>query len=157
MAYQDRDERTPQDTREREAAPTGSNLALLASRTTNAFVRLVGVALVLVGLWAGVKVVFEAWGLYQQPAAIDRLARVLDHASHVDSLLVSRPPAASEGGGKAGASATQQAPEEPFRLSYFLAWTLAILLLLLIGKLATWTVRAGGELAISRGPSRRDA
>ena len=156
MAYQDRDERTHQDARERETSPTGSNLALFASRTTNAFVRLVGVALVLVGLWAGVKVVFEAWGLYQQPAAIDRLARVIDQASHVDSLLVSRPPAASEGGAKAGAT-TQQAPEEPFRLSYFLAWTLAILLLLLIGKLATWTVRAGGDLAISRGPSRRDA
>ena len=157
MAYQDRDERAPQDARVREAARMGVGRALLASRTTNAFVRLVGIALGLGGLWAGVKVVFEAWGLYQQPAAIDRLARVIDHASHVDSLLVSRPPAASEGGGKAGTSAAQQTPEEPFRLSYFLAWALAILLLLLIGKLSTCTVRAGGELALSRGPSRRDA
>jgi hypothetical protein len=160
MAYHDRDDRALRAERERERdqerepAPSRLDLGRIASGVTTAVVRLAGVALVLVGLWAGVKVVFEAWGLYREPAAVDRLARVIDRASHVDALLAPRPAAGAEAQGKAGTPAAP-APEEAFRPSYFLAWTLAILLLLLVGKLASWTVRAGGELALAPGPARR--
>lgn len=153
MAYHDRDDRALRTDRDQDRGPEPSrlDLARIASGVTTAVVRLAGVALVLVGLWAGVKVVFEAWGLYREPAAVDRLARVIDRASHVDALLAPRPVAATEATGKVGAPATP-ATDEAFRPSYFLAWTLAILLLLLVGKLASWTVRAGGELALAPGP-----
>jgi disulfide bond formation protein DsbB len=153
MGYQDRDE--PSTQTRREPGPRRFDFALLASLLTNGIVRAAGVALVLVGLWAGVKVVFEAWGLYRDPAAVDRLARVIDRASHVDTLLAPRP-GAPAGTGETGARATPapQSSEEAFKPSYFLAWTLAILMLLLVGKLASWTVHAGGKLALSVGPGR---
>ncbi|MCU0936402.1 MAG: hypothetical protein MUF66_10110, partial [Gammaproteobacteria bacterium] len=63
MAYHDRDDRALRAERERdqEREPVRSrpDLGRIASGVTTAVVRLAGVALVLVGLWAGVKVVFE--------------------------------------------------------------------------------------------------
>ena len=43
-------------------------------------------------------------------------------------------------------SAARAVPE--LRFSYFVAWMIAILLLLLIGRLALGAVRTGGELAL---------
>ena len=156
MGYQNRDEQGLQT--RRDPAPARFDVALFASRLTTAVVRAAGLALVLVGLWAGVKVVFEAWGLYRDPAAVDRLARVIDRASHVDALMAPRS-GSTASAGETGTRGTPppQTSEESFRPSYFLAWTLAILMLLLVGKLASWTVRAGGELALAIGPNRSGA
>jgi disulfide bond formation protein DsbB len=150
MGYQDRDKR------ENRAANLPEekrfDLASLASGAVTALVRVAGLVLVLVGLWAGVKVVLEAWGLYRDPTAVERLATVIDRASHIDALISPRAAATpTEGAARPGSST--QAPAEPFRPSYFLAWAVAILLLLLVGKLASWTVRAGGQLALSTGAS----
>jgi disulfide bond formation protein DsbB len=150
MAYHDRDER------ERRSSPLppdrGLDLGLIASRTLNAIVRTAGLVLVLVGLWAGIKVVVEAWGLYRDPTAVERLATVINRASHIDSLVSPRP--ASPGAeGPTRPGSTAPVAEEAFRPSYFLAWAVAIFLLLLVGKLASWTIRAGGQLALSTGPS----
>lgn len=125
------------------------------------FVRLVGVALLLVGLWAGVKVILAAWALYQQPQRVERFATAIEQGSHLDSLLTRiRPKAAtntaeeSSSTAPAAAEAAPQpppspvAPEESFRLSYFLAWFIAILLLMLVGRLAMAAIRTGGELAL---------
>jgi disulfide bond formation protein DsbB len=150
MGYQDRVEREESGV----VGPEGlTGWAGLASSLTNGVVRVAGLALVLVGLWAGVKVLVEAWGLYRDPAAIERLARVIDQASHVDALVSPRN-SASAGDASGRSAGSAQAGEAPFRPSYFLAWVIAILLLLLVGKLASWTLRAGGALALSPGPAR---
>lgn len=141
------DDRDAPDNIAMDSRAGGLAVWLWLSRFTNGVVRAAGVALVLVGLWAGVKVVFEAWSLYRDPTAVDRLARVIDRASHVDSLIPA-PGAAPPAGSPAGRPGAPT--EERFRPSYFLAWVVAILLLLLVGKLASWTVRAGGQLAIHR-------
>jgi disulfide bond formation protein DsbB len=153
MRYLDEDDGREAPPR-RAAAGEGMDLALLASRLTNGVVRVAGLVLVVVGLWAGVKVVVEAWGLYQDPSAVERLARVIDRASHIDSLVGPRAAEAAPPQTGARPLAGTASPEETFRPSYFLAWALAILLLLLVGKLASWTVRAGGALALSPGPVR---
>jgi hypothetical protein len=139
------DDRDAPDNTATDRRAGGVDVWLWLSRFTNGVVRAAGVALVLVGLWAGVKVVFEAWSLYRDPTAVDRLARVIDRASHVDSLIPA-PAAAPPAGNPAGRPAAPA--DERFRPSYFLAWVVAILLLLLVGKLASWTIRAGGQLAI---------
>jgi hypothetical protein len=124
------------------------------------FVRLVGVGLLLVGLWAGVKVILEAWALYQQPQRVERFATAIEQGSHLDTLLTRIRPKAANGAPNEGGSTTPAAaeapqpppgpvsPEESFRLSYFLAWFIVILLLMLVGRLAMAAIRTGGELAL---------
>jgi disulfide bond formation protein DsbB len=155
MAYQDR-ERPDSAARAFEGQPGRYESALAwVSRLTNGLARAAGLALLLVGLWAGVKVVFEAWGLYRDPSAVERLARIVDRASHVDSLVAPRPaaPTGSEGGARPAPPSPQ---DSAFRPSYFIAWVIAILLLLLVGKLASWIARAGGAVAIVAGRSPPD-
>ena len=101
-------------------------------------------------------VIASAWSLYEQPARIEAFAREIERGSNLDltlsqavaagreqveAALAARP----EFGGAAPPAAT---PAPGFRLSYFIAWLLAILLLLLIGRLALGAVRTGGELAL---------
>jgi hypothetical protein len=105
---------------------------------TEALVRLVGVVLLILGLWVAVNVVLEAWQLYQEPARIERIAARL-------SAVAGAPASADTAGG----GLDQQ-------LALLLAWPLALLLLLLLGRLAFWAVAHGGMLALgSRGPGRR--
>lgn len=119
-------------------------------------VRLLGLGLLLVGLWAGVKVVLEAWYLYQQPERIERFARAIERGSNMDRALsrlapvraAEQPdPAGAEVAGRA-AAAPESDPAESFRLSYFIAWVIAILLLMLVGRLALGAAKTGGELVL---------
>lgn len=151
MGYYDHDQPEP--------APT----LPVTTQLVSLFVRLVGVALLLVGLWAGVKVILEAWALYQNPQRVERFATAIEHGSNLDTLVTrirpKAPTAAANGTAPetqqsqpAAASAAQQAayapPNEPFRLSYFIAWFIAILLLMLVGRLAMSAIKTGGELAL---------
>jgi hypothetical protein len=103
-------------------------------------VRLVGVIVLGVGLWAGVKVIAEAWSLYEQPQRIERLAEAVQQGSNLDGVFA--------GLGGAGEASPPGSGEAGLRLSYFAAWFIALLLMFVIGSLAMAAITTGGRLAL---------
>lgn len=136
MGYHDRDHPEP----EAPPAQSAAQIALAAG------VRAVGVAVLLVGLWAGVKVILEAWALYEQPQRIERLAGAIQQGSNIDGVLGSLA-APEDGAAEADAAAAPRAGGG-FRLSYFAAWFIALLLMFVIGSLAMAAITTGGRLAL---------
>lgn len=147
----------------------GAGFFSVTTQALQILVRLVGIGLLLVGLWVGVKVVMEAWNLYSNPdnGRVERVAAAIDRGSNLDKLLnAARPAPATGTAPSAGTDATERdavaerleppAASTPagdddlanLRLSYFLAWIIVLLLLLIVGRLAMAAVRTGGELAL---------
>jgi hypothetical protein len=113
-------------------------------------VRLIGLVVLLVGLYIGIKVIFEAWHLYEEPQRIERFADAIEHGSNLDAIL------ASVTKGKSipklleneTAPTQPQQPSPPLKVTYFLAWGIVVILLMVIGSLATAAIRTGGQLAL---------
>jgi len=136
-----------------EEAGGGAGLVPLEAteRALALVVRGTGLILLIVGLSVALKVIGEAWSLYRDPATIEALARAIEQGSNLDAALA--PERAGEpGAGEepfAGPPADSAAgPAARFRLTYFIAWAVALLLLLLVGHLALAAVRTGGQLAL---------
>ncbi len=137
MGYQDRDE--PADAQ--DPVPLSAAQVVLA-----AVVRLVGVAVLLVGLWAGIKIILEAWALYEDPQRIERFATAIQAGSNVDGIIGSL---AGGGEGEAeGAAPVRKAGPGAVRLSYFAAWFVVLMLMFVIGSLAMAAITTGGHLAL---------
>lgn len=124
------------------------------TRITQLIVRALGFMLMFIGLWVGLSVISEAWTLYRNPHAIERMATAIEQGSNLDKTLATTRHAESEplvkpdaNGGKP-APAVTAADNPSFRLSYFVAWVIAMLLLMLIGRLAITAVKTGGELVL---------
>ena len=116
-------------------------------------VRGFGFVLMLVGLWIALAVMLEAWSLYRTPAGIERMAKAIERGSNLDQSLAraSRNASAPDEAANPTATASQAADTDSvlgFRLSYFVAWIIVILLLMLIGRLAIAAVKTGGELVL---------
>lgn len=115
-------------------------------------VRGFGFVLMLVGLWISLAVIAEAWSLYRNPANIERLAKAIEQGSHLDHALsrVGTPERSTleDTAPAAGGSTAEDAELLGFRLTYFVAWIIAILLLMLVGRLALGAVKIGGELVL---------
>lgn len=124
-------------------------------------VRACGFVLLSVGLWIALAVIAEAWSLYQEPQKVERFALAIEQGSHLDRALAnttsgralaSEEDTPAELGARARVSPATGAADNPegasFRLSYFVAWILIILLLMLIGRLAIAAVKTGGELVL---------
>ncbi len=131
-----------------------------SSRLLGLVVRGIGLVLLVVGFVVALVVMSNAWSLYDDPTRIEVFARAVERGSNLDLTLSS---AASVGRGQLedttamdadplAATATAPAPDAAsrpaFRFSYFVAWAIAVVLLLLIGRLAIAAVRTGGELAL---------
>ena len=122
---------------------------------TQLIVRAVGFILMFVGLWIGLKVINEAWALYQEPQNIERLARAIEKGSNLDKALSSAESAnasQTEDSAQASLASSNRVREVNdalgFRLSYFVAWIIGILLLMLVGRLSIAAIKTGGELAL---------
>ena len=124
-------------------------------------VRAIGVVLLLVGLWIGLRVIGEAWALYDNPDRIQRFAKAVERGSNLDKSLVTasskQPTSGKESfqyrsdeadAERSDAEQSNLTPSTEFKLSYFAAWAIAILLLMLIGRLAMSAIKTGGELAL---------
>ncbi|MGH8564088.1 MAG: hypothetical protein ACREXW_08345 [Gammaproteobacteria bacterium] len=118
------------------------------------FVRLLGVVLVLVGMWIGIKVVLEAWDLYRDPSHIEYFAKAVASGSNLDQLLAQSPNTSGGTGLREPTAGGEPQASEDLRPSYFLAWGIALLLLLLVGRLAMTTVKTGADLALHEVGSR---
>ncbi len=120
---------------------------------TQLVVRGFGLVLMVIGLWIALAVLSEAWSLYKIPANIERFAQAIEEGSNLDHTLssTSRALTPSEEAPAEILEGTQDAAgpiAAGFRLSYFVAWVLAILLLMLVGRLAIAAIKAGGELVL---------
>lgn len=113
-------------------------------------VRLIGMAVLLVGLYVGIKVVLEAWHLYEEPQRIERFAKAIEQGSQLDSLIASLADRSTED--KVGDTIKQEpinnTNKPKIRLTYFLAWGIAMILLMVIGSLASTAIKTGGQLAL---------
>ncbi|HTT08636.1 MAG TPA: hypothetical protein VMH34_07580 [Gammaproteobacteria bacterium] len=141
----------------------GLTLATFASSLLNTLVRLTGLALLGIGTWTAVNLIEEVWALYHDPArpTVEHFATAIENASHVDRLLTPKhgigaedtaAPDATGASPDARSAVPAAAPatktEETFRFSYFIAWPIVLLMLLLIGRLALAMIKIGGELAL---------
>ena len=137
-------------------------------------VRLLGLAVLVAGVWTAVIVITEAWGLYQEPARIERFAVAIERGSNLDRafaprLEVDSPPeleSKSESAERSGAAPEIRTGADPMasanvpegagadgqyyslRLSYFAAWFVGLALLVVLGILAMSAISTGGQLAL---------
>ena len=119
-------------------------------------VRIIGLFLLLAGLWVAIQVMLEALELYQHPQKIERFANAIEQGSNIDKSLVSLresviqgsddeetvPVTPSESQSKSYKTASN------IRVSYFMAWVIVILLLLLIARISLTAIKTGGELVL---------
>lgn len=145
-----------------------------SSRDFMAFiVRALGLVLLLFGLWLALAVLHEAWQLYHEPDRIERFANAIEKGSNIDRsiapLQLGEPDTRTGTGAAdpgaysnrtAPAEARTEAGDEPqyrLRLSYYIAWIIALLLLLLVARIALGVVRTGGELVLYETQMKRFA
>jgi len=107
-------------------------------------VRLIGVALLCVGIAVALKVISEAFQLYNQPQVIERFAQAIDQGSNLDAVLAPDPTETSG----AATSADSRTTQAPLRLSYFAAWVVVLMLLVVVSGIAMSVVATGGKLAL---------
>jgi len=129
-----------------EAAPT--DWQERGTQLSQFVVRGFGFVLMLVGLWISLAVIAESWSLYKNPVNIERLAKAIERGSNLDHAL-SRVSQQGQMPAESTSAATDVETEVlGFRMSYFVAWIIAILLLMLVGRLAIAAVKTGGELVL---------
>jgi hypothetical protein len=127
--------------------------------TVTILVRLLGMALMLLGLFLAGAVLFEIWNLYKNPEHVERFAQAVERGSNIDTALAPRrtqsgsaarvfgqSEAASEQG-NAGSS-IQSISADEFRLSYFFAWFIVFVLLMIVSRFALAAITTGGRLAL---------
>ena len=113
-----------------------------------AVVRVVGLVVLFVGLWVGIKVILEAWALYEQPQRIVRFADDIQKHSNLDGIIGSLGAAESGEASTSEGRPKTQGADNGLRLSYFAAWFVALLLIFVIGSLAMSAITTGGQLAL---------
>ena len=113
-------------------------------------VRLSGIILLLIGLWASIQVLMEAFQLYQQPVKIEMLTEAIERGSNLDTSIAKsespRDTMTSEQVYQGIGKPTNRGQD--IRLSYFIAWIVALLILLLVSMIAFSFLRIGAELIL---------
>jgi hypothetical protein len=129
--------------------PTAMSLNEASQDVLSIVVRMCGLLLLFIGLWIAIQVFSEALALYKDPANIERMATAIEAGSNIDKSLI--PIRDSLLGEDETASEASSAPEvnaTGFRISYFIAWVVDLLLLLLLARIAVMAIKTGGELAL---------
>ncbi len=122
-------------------------------------VRMCGLLLLFIGLWVVIQVFSEALGLYKDPTNIERLAIAIETGSNIDKSIVPIRDSLLEEEkiDTKTASKTENKQPSDFRISYFIAWVIALLLLLLLARIAIMAIKTGGELALYDAQARKFA
>jgi hypothetical protein len=87
-----------------------------------------GIILILLGLWALGSAVYHAWLLFSDPASITYFAEYVIESAKIVAHL-------PEGGNGA---------------AHLVSWFVVILMLLVLGKLGDWAISAGSRLLFAR-------
>jgi predicted cobalt transporter CbtA len=120
------------------------------------FVRLLGFILLLAGLWVALMVLLTAKDLYEHPENIERFAVAIEKGSNIDKTLAPIRDsliADSDSDGEVQRyNETEQRPSSAgtgnIRVSYFFAWVIVLLLLMLIARISLTAIKTGGELVL---------
>ncbi|MCP5143867.1 MAG: hypothetical protein H6978_03485 [Gammaproteobacteria bacterium] len=111
-------------------------------RTTNMLqmgMRGFGIALMIIGAVVMLRVMYEGWALYRHPERIGYFVTAIEQGTNLDQVTFNRPDEAT---------GLNQSNAPPFRIAYFAAWIIVILLLLLVCRLALGAIRTGTDLAM---------
>ncbi len=111
-------------------------------------VRVVGVAVLLVGMWAGIRIIYEAVSLYQEPARIERFAEAIQEGSNIDTSLSNVIDKALDNNATQESESANKGQSDGLRVSYFAAWLITLLLMFVIGTLAMTAITTGGQLVL---------
>ena len=127
--------------------PAAMSLNEASQEVLSVVVRLCGLLLLFIGLWIAIQVFNEALSLYKNPANIERMAVAIEAGSNIDKSIV---PIRDSLLGEEESVAKTKTENNPdgFRVSYFIAWVVDLLLLLLLARIAIMAVKTGGELAL---------
>lgn len=118
-------------------------------------IRILGVILIFVGIYFGYQVIDYAWKLLEDPQPVATFSEKIENHSKINANLknffangitlkmnqagTNQPVQATLGG---------QSQIE-FNVSYFVAWSITIFLLLLIGNISCNIIVSGGKIAAS--------
>ncbi len=142
------------DNNEEEETETGkpamSSFNEASKDVMSIIVRFCGLMLLFVGLWIAIQVFNEALALYKDPANIERMATAIEAGSNIDKSIA---PIRDSilGDDTSVAEAALKAKNNTdglFRVSYFIAWVVDLLLLLLLARISIMAIKTGGELAL---------
>jgi hypothetical protein len=133
--------------------PAMSSLNETSKDILSIVVRMCGLMLLFIGLWIAIQVFSEALDLYKDPTNIERMAKAIETGSNIDkSITPIRDSILGEDGveneteSKSNTKAKSNA--DTFRISYFIAWVVDLLLLLLLARISIMAIKTGGELAL---------
>jgi len=131
------------------------NKAEQAGRTImSIIVRLSGLILLFAGLWVAFQVLTEALDLYRDPQKIERFAVAIERGSNIDKSLTALQNTSTDSSideklvGERERNISNDNKKNDIRISYFLAWIIVLLLLLMIARIALAAIKAGGELVL---------
>ncbi|MBM2830194.1 MAG: hypothetical protein HW411_984 [Gammaproteobacteria bacterium] len=120
-------------------------------------VRCIGLFLLFAGLWVALQVMLEAYNLYREPQRIEHFALAIEKGSNIDKSLISlRDEVIAEPTEKSTdpvATILESNPAPTYssnniRVSYFFAWVIVLLLMLLIARISLSAIKTGGELVL---------
>ena len=119
-------------------------------------VRILGLFLLFAGLWVALQVLLTAQDLYEHPEQIERFAVAIEKGSNIDKTLAPiRDSLIVESGSENGVKNYSETDKRSssvgtgnIRVSYFFAWVIALLLLLLIARISLTAIKTGGELVL---------
>ena len=126
---------------------SGMSLNEASQDVLNIVVRLCGLILLFIGLWIAIQVFNEALSLYREPANIERVAAAIEAGSNIDKSIAPIRDSILEDETDSTQTAAV-ATTGGFRISYFIAWIVQLLLLLLLARISVMAVKTGGELAL---------
>ncbi len=138
-----------------------NNIEEVGKGIMSVFVRFVGLFLLLAGVYVALHVMLKAMELYEKPHSIERFAQAIEKGSNIDKSLssfrdavISEPAAENEGEELSNPDAqkatrgTTEAADSHIRISYFFAWIIMLMLLMLIGSISLRATKTGGELVL---------
>ncbi len=129
------------------AQPAMSSLNEASKDIMSIVVRFCGLMLLFIGLWIAIQVFNEALALYKDPGNIERVAIAIEAGSNIDKSIA---PIRDSLLGVNGNDSETKMEEKPngIRISYFIAWVVNLLLLLLLARISLAAIKTGGELAL---------
>lgn len=111
------------------------------------FVRVMGICLFLIGLWAAVHTLLEALSLYKDPGKVAQFASYIEQG--MGKPEINSTPAQAEINPGDPASIGQGILNNSNKeLTYFIAWVISLLLLFLIASIAFSCIRTGANIVM---------
>ncbi|MFT5425553.1 MAG: hypothetical protein ACI9ZT_000485 [Gammaproteobacteria bacterium] len=115
-------------------------------------VRILGLFLLFAGLWVALQVLLTAQDLYEHPEQIERFAVAIEKGSNIDKTLAPIRDSLIVESDTEGEVQNNNQPSSAgtgnIRVSYFFAWVIVLLLLLLIARISLTAIKTGGELVL---------